>query len=230
MNSSLQTSPEESEHLLNEAVPGGESALPDLQAGQNFTDDCDLRGGVDAVWLLVGSTGAGEALQAFLNGFIVPPSAAFLYAQHYDPSLQEHLRELTPENPAFGLCLIDSHTCLVRGKILVVPPRNRVRFADNGCVSPGAPGWRNRYSPHIDQLLGTYSKANLPARGVIFLSGMGEDGARSLQRIAGLGVRIWAQDPASAVCGAMPQAAIDTGLVEYVSSPAGLAAAILAGL
>ncbi len=228
MNSSLRLWPDKRDRV-KQGVPDRESTTPDDQPGERLTDDCDPRLGVDAVWLLVGSTGAGEALQTFLNGFHKPPPAAFLYAQHYDPSLQEHLRELTLENPAFGLSLIDEHSCLASGKILVVPPRNRVRFADNGCVSPGALGWRNRYSPHIDELLSTYSNASLPTRGVIFLSGMGEDGVRSLQRLSGLGVRIWAQDPASAVCGAMPQAAIETGLVEYVSCPAGLAAAILAG-
>ena len=188
----MQFCPKDRDVVLKEGVTGVDSAASDREADRCLSDDSDPQVGADAVWLLVGSTGAGEALQAFLNGFSAPPPAAFLYAQHYDPLLQDHLRELTPENPAFGLCLIDRHTCLASGKILVVPPRNRVRFADNGCISPGALGWRNRYSPHIDQLLKTYSNARLPGRGVIFLSGMGDDGARSLPLLAELGIRIWA--------------------------------------
>ena len=202
-------------------------AIRQASATGEVLDFCALTEDVKSVWLMVGSTGAGEALQAFLNRFRTPPPIAFLYAQHYDPELQDHLGELTLENSSFELCLADRSACLKPGRVVIVPPRNRVSIADTGCVSPAGLGWRNRYSPHIDELLLTFSRAGLPAPGVIFFSGMGDDGSRALLQIADSGTDLWAQDPLTAVCGAMPQAAIDTGLVSYVSCPAGLASALL---
>ncbi len=191
---------------------------------------CRIDREVRSVWLLAGSTGAGDALQAFLNYFRTPPPVAFIYAQHYDPLHQEHLQELTLENPAFSLQVADRHRCLTRGRILVVPPRNQISINSSGCVSPATFGWRNRYTPHIDQLLKTFADVRLPGPGVIFLSGMGADGVESLGLVASSGLRAWAQDPVTAVCGAMPQAAINTGHIQRTASPAGLAAAIEAEL
>ena len=72
------------------------------------------------------------------------------------------------------------------------------------------------------------SAAKLPAPGVIIFSGMGNDGAAALPVFAAAGGRVWAQSPASAVCPAMPQAAIDTGLVQQTADPAALASALAA--
>lgn len=207
-------------------VESGAGVAPAPVVGE-VLDFCALADDVKSVWLLVGSTGAGEALQTFLNRFRTPPPVAFLYAQHYAPELQDHLGELTLENSSFDLCLADRSACLKAGRVVIVPPRNRVSIADTGCVSPAGLGWRNRYSPHIDELLLTFSRAGLPAPGVIFFSGMGDDGSRALLQLAGTGMDVWAQDPLTAVCGAMPQAAIDTGLVDCVSCPAGLASALI---
>jgi chemosensory pili system protein ChpB (putative protein-glutamate methylesterase) len=189
---------------------------------------CHIDDEIRSVWLLVGSTGAGDALQTFLNYFRTAPPVAFIYAQHYDPLHQEHLRELTLENSAFTLRVADRPRCMGRGRIVLVPPRNQISISSSGCVSPGILGWRNRYTPHIDQLLKMFAAVSLPAPGVIFFSGMGSDGVAGLSRVAGQGLRAWAQDPVTAVCGAMPQAAISTGHIQHIACPAGLAAAVAA--
>ncbi len=62
--------------------------------------------------------------------------------------------------------------------------------------------------------------------GVIIFSGMGNDGAASLRIFEAAGGRVWAQAPTSAVCPAMPQAALDTGLVQRSGDPAELALAL----
>jgi chemosensory pili system protein ChpB (putative protein-glutamate methylesterase) len=177
-----------------------------------------------AVWLLLGSTGAGAALQAFLNYFKEPPSIAFIYAQHYDPQRQAHLHELTLENDCFSLHLADGRHSLRGGRVLIVPPATKIDINQYGQLVPLPEAWNNRYSPDFNQLLAMFSAAGLPAPGVIFLSGMGDDGASALKSIDVSGCRIWAQDPYSAVCGAMPQAAINSGRVEKIGSPVALAA------
>jgi two-component system CheB/CheR fusion protein len=203
-----------------------EMAVTADATGEATTLACRPWSEVKAVWLLIGSTGAGDALQAFLNYFREPPPAAFVYAQHYDPRRQEHLNELTLENARFSLHLADGLHTLQAGRVLIVPPASKVNITACGQLLPMSEGWSSRYTPDFNQLLAMFSKAGLPAQGVIFLSGMGNDGTSALATMDPPTCRVWAQDPASAVCGAMPQSAIDSGQVQQVGTPVALAAAL----
>ena len=178
---------------------------------------------VEAVWVLVGSAGAGLAMQQFFNAFEVPPPVAFIYAQHYDPGKQDQLQQLTTENPLFKLCLAEGNHQLEPGKVLMMPPRGKVTIDTSGAVCSTGDPWEGEHTPDIDELLIIFSAANLPGSGVIFFSGMGCDGADVLNVLDAAGTRIWAQTPQSAICSAMPQAALNTGLVHRTGTPALLA-------
>ena len=178
---------------------------------------------VEAVWLLAGSAGATGAVQEFLNAFRKPPPVAFLYAQHYDPDKQHQLESLTLQNPQFSLSICGGVDNLAPARIVMIPPRSKVTIGSFGKIASTRSDWGSHYAPDINELLVIFTAANLPAPGVIIFSGMGEDGAASLPVFDAAGGRIWAQTPASAVCQGMPQAAIDTGLVQKTGAPAELA-------
>ena len=175
------------------------------------------------MWVLAGSAGAGQAVQQFLNAFEKTPPVAFIYAQHYNPDMQEQLQQLTLESPAFSLQLCDGTHSLLPGRVLMVPPRNKVRISSKGEMSSTDVCWEQNHSPDIDELLVIFSAANLPNSGVIYFSGMGRDGTDVLNVLDASGTRIWAQTPESAICSSMPQAAIDSGFVHRTGTPKELA-------
>jgi chemotaxis response regulator CheB len=178
---------------------------------------------VKAVWLLAGSAGATGAVQRFLAAFRTCPPVAFVYAQHYDPARQEQLRQLTASNLIFHMELIEGPSQLAPGRVLIVPPRNRIAFGDNGAVGLEAARWRGGHTPDFNELGSMLAAARLPASGLILFSGMGSDGCLSLELLSEAGSRIWAQDPATATCRGIPSAALATGLVQYSGTPEALA-------
>ncbi len=181
---------------------------------------------VQAVWLLAGSAGATSAIQAFLNAFTQPPSVAFIYAQHLDPGQQHQLQRFTVQNQQFSLAIAEGVQPLEPGRLLMISPRCTVLLNAFGQVTTTREQWSGQHTPDINELLVILSAAKLPAPGVIIFSGMGDDGAASLRLFDAAGGRVWAQSPASAVCPAMPQAALDTGLVQQSGNPTELALAL----
>jgi chemosensory pili system protein ChpB (putative protein-glutamate methylesterase) len=190
--------------------------------------DASRWGEVRGVWLLAGSAGATAAIQSFLNGFVQPPPVAFLYAQHLEPARQQHWHTFTLQNRQFSLCADEGAQLLQTGRVVMVSPRRKVAVTEFGQLSATREDWGGQHTPDINELLVILSAARLPAPGVIIFSGMGDDGAAALPVFAAAGGRVWAQSPASAVCPAMPQAAIDTGLVQRAGDPAALASALSA--
>jgi len=190
--------------------------------------DASRWGEVRGVWLLAGSAGATAAIQAFFNGFAQPPPVAFLYAQHLDPAQQQHWHTFTVQNTAFSLRAGEGAHMLQTARVVMVSPRRKVAVTEFGQLTATREDWGGQHTPDINELLVILSAAKLPAPGVIIFSGMGNDGAAALPVFAAAGGRVWAQSPASAVCPAMPQAAIDTGLVQQTADPAALASALAA--
>ncbi len=202
-----------------------DAALADV-AAPALGNKVALWGEVRGVWLLAGSAGATSAIQQFLNAFSAPPPVAFIYAQHYDPNKQHQLDTFTLQNAQFSLCVGEGVQYMSPARVIMIPPRCKVTVAGSGRISSTRSAWGGHYTPDINELLVILTAANLPSPGVIVFSGMGDDGAGALQVFDAAGGRIWAQDPATAVCHAMPQAAIDTGLVRRSGDPVALAGAL----
>lgn len=183
-------------------------------------------GEVRGVWLLAGSAGATAAIQDFLNSFTAPPPVAFLYAQHLDPAQQHLLDNFSVQNEQFSLRIAEGTQTLQPARLIMIPPRCKVAMTEFGQLTTTREHWGEQHTPDINELLVILSAAKLPSPGVIVFSGMGNDGAAALPIFEAAGGRVWAQSPASAVCPAMPQAAIDSGLVKKTGDPEALARAL----
>jgi chemosensory pili system protein ChpB (putative protein-glutamate methylesterase) len=199
--------------LSGSATPGGR------RPGERWSE-------VRGVWLLAGSAGATGAIQTFLNAFRQPPPVAFIYAQHLDPAQQHQLQRFTVQNKRFSLSVSEGVQTLAAARLLMISPRCTVALNEFGQVTATREGWSGQHTPDINELLVILSAAKLPGPGVIIFSGMGNVGAASLRIFEAAGGRVWAQSPASAVCPAMPQAALDTGLVQKSGDPVELALAL----
>ena len=80
--------------------------------------------------------------------------------------------------------------------------------------------------PSATLLFGTIARAGVPAVGAV-LTGMGSDGARGLKMMRDAGARTLVQDPASALVGEMPQAAVAAGGAEKIVPLDALGGAII---
>jgi chemotaxis response regulator CheB len=186
----------------------------------------DRWGEVRGVWLLAGSAGATSAVQDFLDAFTRPPPVAFLYAQHLDPTQRSVLQRFTPRNRQFALRTSEGVRALEPASLIMVSPRYKVVLNPFGQLTTTRQPWSGPHTPDINELLVILGSAQLPSPGVIVFSGMGNDGVDGLRIFEAAGGRVWAQSPASAVCPAMPQAALDTALVQRCGEPAALARAL----
>jgi chemosensory pili system protein ChpB (putative protein-glutamate methylesterase) len=181
---------------------------------------------VRGVWLLAGSAGATGAVQEFLNAFRQPPPVAFIYAQHMDPAQQHQLQRFTLQNQQFSLSVAEGVQMLQPARLIMISPRCSVALNEFGQVTTTREAWSGEHTPDINELLVILSAAQLPEPGVIIFSGMGDDGAAALRVFEAAGGRVWVQSPASAVCPAMPEAALATGLVQNSGDPVALAQAL----
>lgn len=210
------------EGLMTQLDAALSSRLPTDRASSEIDRWREVRG----VWLLAGSAGATAAVQTFLNFFEQPPPVAFLYAQHLDPAQRHLLQGFSVQNKQFSLRAADGVQALCPARLVMISPHCKVAVNSFGQLTTTREAWQGEHTPDINELLVILSAAKLPSAGVIIFSGMGNDGAAGLPIFEAAGGRVWAQSPASAICAAMPQAAIDSGLVQKSGKPAELAAAL----
>jgi chemosensory pili system protein ChpB (putative protein-glutamate methylesterase) len=110
----------------------------------------------------------------------------------------------------------------------MISPRCKVTLNAFGHITTTREVWAGEHTPDINELLVIMSAAKLPSPGVIVFSGMGDDGAAALRVFEAAGGRVWTQSPASATCPGMPQAALNTGLVQHSAEPEALSRALAA--
>jgi two-component system chemotaxis response regulator CheB len=176
--------------------------------------------------VVVGSQGALDAFQVVVGALPAGFPAAVVFDQHRGQSfgiLEELLRRrgvlpVTSARDALGL---------EPGVVYVAPhDRQLVITGDRrfGLLGIGdGPGHR-----FADELLVSAAAAFGPAVIAVVLSGRLDGGAGGVREVKRRGGRVLVQDPATAVCGAMPSAALATGCVDFALDPRSLGHALLA--
>ncbi len=118
-------------------------------------------------------------------------------------------------------------TVVEPNSVYIIPP-NRDMTLVHGLLRLAEPGEPRGQRLPIDLFFRSLA-ADLRERAIcIVLSGSGSDGALGVRAVKGEGGMAMAQEPESAEYANMPQAAIDTGAVDYVRPPAELPAALIA--
>ena len=180
--------------------------------------------GVEAVWVIAGSTGGVGAAAEFFNALSYVPPVAFIYAQHIHANQQSMLTAVGHSNPDLVCALAVGRHWLNPGHVLIVPAACRLEFSNQGEVFSIRDNWGTEETPNIDRLMMTMSGMRPSPAGAIILSGAGSDGTEGLRALHAVGTKIWAQDPESAVSPSMPRSAVAQGLVSQCAGPRALAA------
>jgi chemotaxis response regulator CheB len=184
---------------------------------------------VEGVWILAGSAGADEAVVEFLESLPAVPPVAMIYAQHTEGSQIGLVEKFAAANSNIRCSLALGRHWLNPGHLLVTPNCSRLGFSNQGEVFSLRDGWGGgKECPDIDQLIMEMMGLRSGPGGIILFSGDRGDGLQGALALRGMGARIWAQDPDSAVFPGLPRAAQQLRLAKNIGTPAELAADLAA--
>lgn len=154
------------------------------------------------------SAGGVEALGVLLRALPARCPAAVVVVLHLAPGRSSRLPQLYAQQCLLPLSEAQDKEPLLPGRVYFAPPDYHLQIEPDFSFSLSleAPVFFSR--PAIDVLLETAALACRSSMLAIILTGASADGARGLARVRQLGGGAWIQDPATAVSGVMPAAAL----------------------
>ena len=161
------------------------------------------------------SAGGVTALQSFFSHIRADLGLAYVVILHLAPDQPSSLAEILATRTSMPVSAVQGSTQLQPNCVYVIPPDRE--FVITGEVLTARPFSepRGRRSP-IDSFFRSIAAARGDGIAVV-LSGSGSDGALGVRAIKEVGGVIFVQDPNEAEYMMMPQAAIGTGVVDFVA-------------
>lgn len=174
----------------------------------------------------IGSSAGGlEALRALLQCLEPGTGCAFIVVQHLSPTYKSHLTELLDRETKLVVSEIANGDQLRADRVYITPPDCNVCVSDNTLLlQKGEQSVLPR--PSVNYLLESIADTHGENTIAVILSGTGSDGAAGVRAIKAAGGFTFAQQPESARYDGMPSSAIETGCIDWVLSPAAIAAEI----
>ncbi|NLV26708.1 MAG: chemotaxis protein CheB [Methanomicrobiales archaeon] len=169
--------------------------------------------------IIIGSsTGGPYILENILKDFPIL-KVAIVIVQHLPPafnkSFNSHIASLTK----MGVFIIDDHTRLSERNVYIAAAGYHLRVENNRVFRLDSGEKVHGVRPAVDLTLLSIKKRSEDSIMGIILTGMGRDGADGLCYLHRIGGTTIAQDPLTAPIKSMPQAAIETGEVDYILVP-----------
>jgi two-component system CheB/CheR fusion protein len=163
------------------------------------------------------SAGGLDAFRRFLKAIPENSGMAYVLVQHLDPSHQSILPEILRRATKIPVTEITDDIRLMPDHIYVIPENKTLTSTDG--VLKLTP--RNKIKPNlpINVFFTSLAEVHKSLAVGIVLSGTASDGTLGLGAIKEHGGITFAQDQASAAYGAMPQNAVDAGVVDFVLPP-----------
>lgn len=162
-----------------------------------------------------GSAGGLEAFQEFFSRLPPDSGLAFVLIPHLDPTHKGMMPEIIARSTTMPVSEATDGALIRADSVYIIPPNKSMRVIKGRLELDEFTVPRGMRSP-IDCFLDGLAKDQGSCAIAIILSGMGTDGTQGLRTVKeNFGLAI-VQDPKTARYDSMPQAAIDTGLVDYV--------------
>jgi len=164
------------------------------------------------------STGGTEAIKEVLLG-LPEKMPAIVITQHIPPGFSTAFAKRMDRLAALKIHEAEDGQPIVPGHVYIAPGARHLLVSQNkqGYLCKLNDGPRvNRHKPSVDVLFrSVVQTAGRNATGVI-LTGMGDDGAKSLLEMREAGARTIAQDEESSVVWGMPGSAVKCGAAEQI--------------
>jgi len=168
------------------------------------------------------SAGGLEALSTLIAALPTDLGISYVVLQHLSPTHRSMMAQLLGRETAMAVLEVEDGVQPDPNTIYVAPATSNV-ILKNGCLMliEGPPEARPR--PSVNLFLTSLAEEKVEDAIGVILSGTGSDGAAGLRDIKAAGGYTFAQDPLTAKYAGMPQSAMDTGCVDWVLPPEGIA-------
>lgn len=164
---------------------------------------------------IAASAGGLSALMAVLSR--LPPTFPLPLAivQHLDPTHESLIVEILSRRTPLMVRRAQDADVMCAGAAYVAPPGSHLEIASGRRIALTRSEPLHFVRPSADRLFASAAAACGPVIAVV-LTGSGSDGAQGVLAVKARGGFVIVQDPQSSAFGGMPQAAIDTGVVDRV--------------
>jgi two-component system CheB/CheR fusion protein len=171
------------------------------------------------------SAGGLESFSQLLEAIPTDAGIAMVLVQHLAPHQESALPLLLSSHSRMPVVQVINGARIEPNHVYVIPPNVQMVIDDGTLELTPRPSDRTQHTP-IDTFFGSLAK--LPEGRVIavVLSGSASDGALGIRDVKAAGGITLAQKPESAKYDSMPRAAIATGMVDLVLTPAEIGAEI----
>jgi two-component system chemotaxis response regulator CheB len=174
-----------------------------------------LGDGFDVV-LLAASAGGLAALSRVLSDLGEQFPVPVVIVQHLDPRHRSLMADILRQRTPLHVVQAVEGVKLEPATAYVAPPDEHLLVASDGTLTLSHSELVHFVRPSADLLFESGAGA-YPGRAIgVVLTGTGSDANMGVRAIAQTGGTVLVQNPATAEFGGMPQAAIDTGGVDFV--------------
>ncbi len=180
-------------------------------------DDIVPTDGYDCLPLvgLGGSAGSIQALQKFFTAMPPKSGMAFVVVVHLSPDFESSLPELLGRVTTMPVVAAEDGMPVEPDRVYVIPPGKHLSSVDGHLgLADLQPEKGSRVA--VDLFFRSLADTHGPHAAAVVLSGADSDGAIGIKRIKERGGLTIAQDPCEAEHHSMPQAAIATGMVDWI--------------
>jgi two-component system chemotaxis response regulator CheB len=178
-------------------------------------DVVDFERGFDLV-MLAASAGGLAALSEVLSALPADFPVPVVIVQHLDPRHRSLMAEILHRRTSLSVEEATDGAKLEVSTVYIAPPDEHLLVTSDGCLSLSHTDLVHFVRPSADLLFESGAGA-FPGRVIgIVLTGSGSDANMGVRAIEQTGGTVIAQDPDTAEFSGMPQAAIDTGGVDFV--------------
>ena len=167
------------------------------------------------------SAGGLEALTSLLEALPPDTGLAFVIIQHLDPKHKSLLSNLLARSTRMPVRQVKNGMPMEPNHVYVIPPDTTLLLSQRTLRL--APREATGVPLPINGFLRSLAENSRNGAIAVILSGTGSDGALGLEAIKSEGGITFAQDEKSAKFADMPKNAVDTGCVDFVLSPKGIA-------
>ena len=190
------------------------------QAGINDSSNIPLIVGIGA------SAGGLSAISELLQCLPADTGMAFVLVQYLDPTQERLLHKLLTQATPMPIIPVTDGNVVEANHVYAIPPNTQVTIAQGRLtLTPCDQGQGSVKT--IDLFLQSLA-ADCQGKAIaVILSGSDDDGAMGIQAIRATGGITFAQSRATAECADMPGAAMATGQVDFILSPAEMAAELV---
>ncbi len=188
----------------------------------------DAKDTTPALTVGIGASAGGiEALKAFFKAMPSDSDMAFVLIQHLEPDHASHMAEILGRCTSMPVVQAEDGMWVCRNHVYA-NPAGKYLSIEKGMLVLADRSEQDRVRMPIDYFLTSLAVDRQERAACIILSGgSGADGTRGVRAVRGAGGMCIAQSPETAQSPAMPQSAIDSGLIDQVLSVAQMPAALV---